>query len=52
MLPATVGLIVLREPLVQLLFERGRFGEVETRGLPWCSWRTHPSFRSPRSTSC
>jgi putative peptidoglycan lipid II flippase len=30
MLPATVGLIVLREPLVQLLFERGRFGEVDT----------------------
>jgi putative peptidoglycan lipid II flippase len=30
MLPATVGLVVLREPLVQLLFERGRFGEVET----------------------
>jgi putative peptidoglycan lipid II flippase len=30
MLPAAVGLIVLREPLVQLLFERGRFGEVET----------------------
>ncbi|MCC7371183.1 MAG: murein biosynthesis integral membrane protein MurJ [Chloroflexi bacterium] len=30
MLPATVGLIVLREPLVQLLFERGRFGEIET----------------------
>lgn len=30
MLPATIGLIVLREPLVQLLFERGRFGEVET----------------------
>ncbi|MGE3909833.1 MAG: murein biosynthesis integral membrane protein MurJ [Chloroflexota bacterium] len=30
MLPATVGLIVLREPLVQLLFERGRFGGVET----------------------
>ena len=30
MLPATVGLIVLREPLVQLLFERGRFGEPET----------------------
>jgi putative peptidoglycan lipid II flippase len=30
MLPATVGLIVLREPLVQLLFERGRFGEAET----------------------
>jgi putative peptidoglycan lipid II flippase len=30
MLPATVGLMVLREPLVQLLFERGRFGELET----------------------
>ena len=30
MLPATAVLIVLREPLVQLLFERGRFGEVET----------------------
>jgi putative peptidoglycan lipid II flippase len=30
MVPATVGLIVLREPLVQLLFERGRFGEAET----------------------
>jgi len=30
MLPATAALIVLREPLVQLLFERGRFGEVET----------------------
>ncbi|MBA2448076.1 MAG: murein biosynthesis integral membrane protein MurJ [Chloroflexi bacterium] len=30
MVPATAGLIVLREPLVQLLFERGRFGEVET----------------------
>ncbi|MFN8637691.1 MAG: lipid II flippase MurJ, partial [Chloroflexota bacterium] len=30
MLPATVGLMVLREPLVQLLFERGQFREVET----------------------
>ena len=30
MLPATVGLVVLREPLVQLLFERGRFGELDT----------------------
>jgi putative peptidoglycan lipid II flippase len=29
-LPATIGLIVLREPLIQLLFERGRFGEAET----------------------
>jgi putative peptidoglycan lipid II flippase len=30
MLPATIGLIVLREPLVRLLFEHGRFGGVET----------------------
>jgi putative peptidoglycan lipid II flippase len=30
MVPATIGLIVLREPLVQLLFERGRFGAAET----------------------
>ncbi|MCC6175784.1 MAG: murein biosynthesis integral membrane protein MurJ [Chloroflexi bacterium] len=30
MVPATVGLIVLREPIVQLLFERGRFGGAET----------------------
>jgi putative peptidoglycan lipid II flippase len=30
MVPATLGLIVLREPLVQLLFERGRFGQPET----------------------
>jgi putative peptidoglycan lipid II flippase len=30
MLPAAVGLIVLREPLIQLLFERGRFGEAAT----------------------
>jgi putative peptidoglycan lipid II flippase len=30
MVPATAGLIVLREPLVELLFERGRFGQVET----------------------
>jgi putative peptidoglycan lipid II flippase len=30
MVPATVGLVLLREPLVQLLFERGRFGQPET----------------------
>ncbi len=30
MLPATVGLIVLSEPMVRLLFERGRFAEAET----------------------
>ena len=28
--PATVGLVVLRTPIVRLLFERGRFGPVET----------------------
>src|SRR5207245_1113386 len=27
--PATVGLVVLRTPIVRLLFERGRFGPVE-----------------------
>jgi putative peptidoglycan lipid II flippase len=30
MVPATVGLMLLREPFVQLLFERGRFGAEET----------------------
>jgi putative peptidoglycan lipid II flippase len=30
MLPATVGLMALREPLVQLLFEHGRFGGADT----------------------
>ena len=29
-IPASVGLLVLREPLVQLLFERGRFTETST----------------------
>src|SRR5439155_1400172 len=28
--PATVGLVVLRTPIVRVLFERGRFGPVET----------------------
>src|SRR5215212_9521770 len=30
MLPATLGLMVLREPLVQVLFERGEFGQADT----------------------
>ena len=30
MVPATIGLVILREPLIQILFERGRFGAVET----------------------
>jgi len=30
-LPATIGLIVLREPIVRLLFEHGRFGGEDTR---------------------
>ena len=29
-LPATVGLVVLRTPIVRVLFERGRFGAAET----------------------
>ncbi len=29
-LPSAVGLIVLREPLIRILFERGRFSEVST----------------------
>jgi len=29
-LPATVGLVVLRTPIVRVLFERGRFGPAET----------------------
>jgi putative peptidoglycan lipid II flippase len=29
-LPATVGLVVLRQPIVHVLFERGRFGPEET----------------------
>ncbi|MCM2255947.1 MAG: murein biosynthesis integral membrane protein MurJ [Vicinamibacteria bacterium] len=30
-LPATVGLIALREPIVRLVYERGRFGAEDTR---------------------
>ena len=29
-IPASIGLLVLREPLIQLLFERGRFTETST----------------------
>jgi putative peptidoglycan lipid II flippase len=40
-LPATVGLVVLRTPIVRVLFERGRFGPAETaataEALAWYS---------------
>jgi putative peptidoglycan lipid II flippase len=35
MLPASVGLFVLREPLVRALYERGAFGPAETAGTAW-----------------
>src|SRR6202008_5040764 len=28
--PATIGLVILRTPIVRVLFERGRFGSAET----------------------
>ena len=31
-LPATAGLVALREPLIRVLFEHGRFDEASTRG--------------------
>ncbi len=34
-IPAAVGLIVLRVPLVQLVFERGAFGETSTQMVAW-----------------
>jgi putative peptidoglycan lipid II flippase len=34
-LPAAVGLVVLRGPLVALLFERGAFGETSTNLVAW-----------------
>jgi putative peptidoglycan lipid II flippase len=34
-IPATVGLILLREPLVSLLFERGAFGPDDTQLVAW-----------------
>jgi putative peptidoglycan lipid II flippase len=34
-LPASLGLVILREPLVELLFERGVFGEESTRLVAW-----------------
>lgn len=33
--PATVGLILLREPITRVLFERGRFGPAETDATAW-----------------
>jgi putative peptidoglycan lipid II flippase len=34
-LPAMVGLIVLREPLIELLFERGAFDQTSTEMVAW-----------------
>lgn len=34
-LPATVGLLMLRRPLVALLFERGAFEEASTEAVSW-----------------
>jgi putative peptidoglycan lipid II flippase len=34
-LPATVGLILLRQPIVELLFQRGEFGPQETQLVAW-----------------
>jgi putative peptidoglycan lipid II flippase len=33
--PATVGLVMLREPITRVLFERGRFGPAETAATAW-----------------
>jgi putative peptidoglycan lipid II flippase len=35
MLPASVGLLVLREPMVRTLYQRGEFGPTETAGTAW-----------------
>ncbi len=35
MLPATVGLIVLGEPLIALFFQRGAFGATSTEAVAW-----------------
>lgn len=34
-IPATVGLILLREPIVALLFQRGKFGPEDTQLVAW-----------------
>ncbi len=34
-LPATVGLVLLREPVVALLFQRGEFGPEDTQLVAW-----------------
>jgi putative peptidoglycan lipid II flippase len=34
-IPATVGLVVLREPIIQLLLQRGRFDAASTDAVAW-----------------
>jgi putative peptidoglycan lipid II flippase len=34
-LPASVGLVLLRKPIIQVLFERGQFGPVSTELTAW-----------------
>jgi putative peptidoglycan lipid II flippase len=34
-LPASIGLILLREPLISLLYERGKFDAVDTQIVAW-----------------
>jgi putative peptidoglycan lipid II flippase len=34
-LPAAIGLLVLREPLVRVLYQRGEFGPAEAAGTAW-----------------
>lgn len=34
-LPAAVGLLVLRDPIVRVLYQRGAFGPAETAGTAW-----------------
>src|SRR5439155_462117 len=42
--PATVGLVVLRTPIVRVLFERGRFGPAETAATAEALWPARSSF--------
>ncbi|HEV8674169.1 MAG TPA: murein biosynthesis integral membrane protein MurJ [Methylomirabilota bacterium] len=35
LVPAAIGLLVLREPLVRVLYQRGEFGPVETTQTAW-----------------
>src|SRR5690606_23245545 len=34
-LPASIGLILLREPLISLLYERGKFDALDTQIVAW-----------------